>query len=67
MDKNKEISREQAEIVSPPSLRCHKCRYKGHGFICWGSDGSCMRTWVDKNINRKGSVIHEKSEHIPAK
>jgi len=59
-----EIEREQDEIEPP---RCHKCRYKSHGFICWGSDGSCMRTWVDKNNKTEGNTVYEKSGNLPAK
>ena len=55
------------DFVSPPSLRCHKCRYRSTGFICWSRDGSCMRTWSNKNSNKERSVIHEKRDSIPAK
>ena len=54
-------------FIPPPSLDCHKCRYKGHGFICWSSDGSCMRTWVDKNNKTEGNSVYEKSGNLPAK
>lgn len=28
--------------------RCKACPYPGVGFICWSTDGSCMRTDVDR-------------------
>lgn len=27
---------------------CKDCPYPQHGFICWSSDGSCMRTRYGK-------------------
>lgn len=32
--------------------RCRDCPYPGHGFICLGKDGRCMRTEVEK-FNRR--------------
>ena len=32
--------------------RCAGCPYPGVGFICWSSDGSCMRTDVEKFSRR---------------
>ena len=41
--------------VSPPpkpvcrrSERCEGCPYPGHGFICWGPDGGCLRSEMEK-------------------
>lgn len=40
--------------VSPPKdpNRCTGCPYPGVGFICWSTDGSCMKTDMDK-ISRR--------------
>ena len=27
---------------------CEGCPYPGHGFVCWGSDGQCMRETMKK-------------------
>lgn len=32
--------------------RCIGCPYPGVGFICWSSDGFCMRTDVEKFSRR---------------
>lgn len=48
-----ERSAEQAETpVCTHSERCEGCPYPRHGFICWHSDGSCMKTHMEK-INEK--------------
>ena len=28
--------------------KCKGCPYPGVGFICWSTDGSCMRTDMDR-------------------
>lgn len=28
--------------------RCRGCPYPGVGFICWSTDGSCLRTEMDR-------------------
>ena len=40
--------------VSPPKdpARCEGCPYPRVGFICWSSDGTCMKTDVEA-INRR--------------
>ena len=40
--------------VPPPKDpdRCVGCPYPGTGFICWSSDGSCMKTDMEK-ISRR--------------
>jgi hypothetical protein len=44
------------ETAPPPVCtrleRCEGCPYPRHGFICWHSDGSCMKTRMEK-INEK--------------
>lgn len=37
---------EQEEVVCKESDRCLGCPYPNHGFVCWGSDGSCMRSTI---------------------
>lgn len=32
------------EIPQGPFDKCEGCPYPRHGFICWGKDGSCLRT-----------------------
>lgn len=40
-------------IPSPKDqARCKGCPYPGVGFICWYTDGSCLRTHMD-NISRR--------------
>lgn|GEM_PF-612365 len=40
-------------VPSPQDpTRCAGCPYPGVGFICWSSDGSCMKTDVEK-ISRR--------------
>ena len=33
--------------------RCEGCPYPRHGFICWHSDGTCMRTDDEKRNKRR--------------
>ena len=40
------------------SERCSGCPYPAHGFVCWNSDGKCLRSRMAE-IND----IKEKSEH----
>ena len=61
---NHDLKTEQkivAEITGPPKYtvpspkepsRCVGCPYPGVGFICWSTDGSCMKTDVEK-ISRR--------------
>ncbi len=51
------ISKSQApqyapEPAPPPVCtrfaRCEGCPYPQHGFICWHSDGSCMKDQIKK-------------------
>lgn len=54
-----------AEITSPPVKytvplprnlsRCQGCPYPGVGFICWGQDGTCMKTELNRmHAGKKG-------------
>jgi len=38
--------------------RCRSCSYPSHGFICWHTDGSCLKTNMDR--------IYRKKEVTPA-
>lgn len=40
--------------LPPPQdpTRCIGCPYPGVGFICWSTDGSCLRTDVEKFSRR---------------
>lgn len=33
--------------------RCAGCPYPGVGFICWSTDGSCMKTDINKIHSQK--------------
>lgn len=35
-------------LVCTYSERCRGCPYPAHGFICWRSDGTCLRTDMAK-------------------
>ena len=39
--------------VCDQSDRCVGCPYPGHGFICWGQDGECMRTIMDRKTEKE--------------
>ena len=30
------------------SPECNGCPYPRHGFLCWGADGTCLRTRMNK-------------------
>ena len=40
------------EETEPPvcrrSERCKGCPHARHGFLCWGADGICLRTRMNK-------------------
>ena len=35
---------------------CNGCPFPGHGFLCRGEDGECMRTRLSKLSTRKGEI-----------
>jgi len=39
--------------VCTRSENCEGCPYPGSGFICWGEDGDCMRTRMEKLQNKE--------------
>lgn len=51
------------EITGPPKKysvpqpkdpgRCVGCPYPGVGFICWSTDGSCLKTDLDRMHGKK--------------
>lgn len=41
-------------VPSPKDFeRCKGCPYPGVGFICWNTDGTCMRT-DEQRLSRRG-------------
>ena len=51
----REAARPQAEpVCCHIKLDCDGCLFPGHGFICWSTDGSCM-----KQRYRKEAKHHE--------
>lgn len=34
--------------VCSRSPECKDCPYPHHGFLCWGADGTCLRTRMNK-------------------
>ena len=49
------ISESESEAKAKCSLfdRCEGCPYPKHGFVCWGKDGQCMRTDMEKIKERE--------------
>lgn len=33
--------------------RCEGCPYPAHGFLCWGEDGRCLRTILERSNLQK--------------
>ena len=33
-------------LVCSRTALCKGCPYPGHGFVCWGADGSCIRSRI---------------------
>ncbi|HML36181.1 MAG TPA: hypothetical protein PKA19_01985 [Bacillota bacterium] len=50
--------RESIESLHGPFKSCGECPYPSHGFICYRSEGDCLRTDVEKiqRKNRKEEV-----------
>ena len=36
----------EARPICKNSELCCGCPYPGHGFVCWGADGSCIRSRI---------------------
>ena len=52
-----QLARLQAQLSAPGSSvalvgeaapECDGCPYPRHGFLCWGADGTCLRTRMNK-------------------
>ena len=39
--------------VCTHSQNCRDCPYPRHGFLCWGSDGSCLRSRMNEIIGKE--------------
>lgn len=55
-----------AERPKGPFKSCGNCPYPSHGFICYSSEGDCLRTDMQK-INKKAKYkieVHLKEERI---
>ena len=46
------------EPVCRHSPDCKDCPYPHHGFLCWGADGTCLRSRM-KEINKKEDSSHD--------
>lgn len=46
------IPRDPPEPVRGPFGWCAGCPYSGHGFICWHTDGKCLRTEMARIMER---------------
>ena len=33
--------------------RCEGCPYPAHGFLCWGEDGHCLRTILERSTSQE--------------
>ena len=40
--------------VCSRSPECDGCPYPRHGFLCWGADGTCLRTDHVKDVSKNG-------------
>ncbi len=39
-----------------PFLSCGDCTYPSHGFMCYSSEGDCLRTYMKKINQRKEKI-----------
>lgn len=50
-----------SEVVPGETLKCSMysqckgCRYPAHGFVCWNSDGTCLRTEIQGDIEHENT------------
>ena len=60
---------EAFEPENPPVCtryaRCEGCSYPRHGLLCWHSDGTCLRTDMEKIENRNGGGMNRESKEHP--
>ena len=38
---------------------CKDCPYPHHGFLCWGADGTCLRSRMNEINEKKGDNDHD--------
>lgn len=50
------VSRESEPPLSGPFPTCEGCPYPGTGFLCYTNEGNCMRTMVQKIMERRKLV-----------
>ncbi len=44
------------------SPECKDCPYPRHGFLCWGADGTCLRSRMNEiNEKKEGNDHDERS------
>lgn len=39
--------------------RCDGCPYPRHGFLCWGADGTCLRSRMNEINEKKEDNDHD--------
>ena len=39
--------------------RCKDCPYPRHGFLCWGADGTCLRSRMNELNEKKEDNNHD--------
>ena len=50
------------EPVCSRSPECKDCPYPRHGFLCWGADGTCLRSRMNEiNEKKEGNDHDERS------
>ena len=47
------------EPVCSHSPECNGCPYPRHGFLCWGADGTCLRTRMNEINEKKEDNDHD--------
>ena len=45
--------------VCSHSLDCKNCPYPRHGFLCWGADGTCLRSRMNEINEKKEDNDHD--------
>ena len=49
--------KENHAIIYNVKAECDECQYRGHGFVCYGKDGTCLKDWL-KKVQDCGGDIH---------
>ena len=47
------------EPVCSRSPECKDCPYPRHGFLCWGADGTCLRSRMNEINEKKEDNDHD--------